>query len=378
MKVDQILDLNGLDALIQVDTPFFLYRRPGTTPWVLAVFSPSSVHQLPNLESLNNRQGYVLAPFSPTKTHPIILLTQPCLYKGSEAISSFLHEFQAPSSESASLSNQSANDYTNQETTSTADREAYHQAYEACLDAINKGFCQKVVLSRVEKHPRSPRFSPANLFQKACKAYPEAFVYLCHTSQSGTWLGSSPETLLENHGSKWSTVALAGTRSGNRKGLSGWDTKNLDEQRMVSYHVEDVLDRYGLKSYKEGPVSSRAGELTHLKTTYYFSLPEPLKGSMGDMLASLHPTPATCGWPIPKAQQLLNDCEKHQRAYYAGFVGPLQVAGNTALYVNLRCMHVLKDQLNLYAGGGLLADSNETAEWMETSLKLHTLASLLD
>lgn len=378
MKADPILDLNGLDAMIQAGTPFFLYRQPGTTRWVLAVFSPESVRQLPSLEALNNKQGFVLAPFAPSDTHPIVLLTHPLLYEGIEAIQTFLNENEATVSMSTLGLNTA--DVKDQQavTTLEAEREAYHLAYETCKKAITNGRCQKVVLSRQTNRQRGPRFSPAIVFQKACAAYPEAFVYLCHTPLTGTWLGSSPEPLLENQGGKWVTVALAGTRSGNRKGLTGWDAKNRDEQRIVTYHVEAVLNQFGLNAAKDGPVSSRAGELTHLKTTYRFQLPDRLIGSMGNLLARLHPTPATCGWPIPATKALIQHSERHQRAYYAGFMGPLHVNGTTTLYVNLRCMHIMPEHLILYAGGGLLADSNEAAEWMETSLKLQTLLSLLD
>lgn len=384
MKADNTLDTTGLDALIQADSPFFLYRRPGMHPWVLAVFTPSSLHRLSNLGELNNRQGFVLAPFNRSATHPLLLLTNPTLYEGEEAIKAYLKGVNAGNQPT----NGEADTVTRVEAAAgktdtpplepETDKKAYHVAYETCLDAINSGLCQKIVLSRQEKYPRPVGFSAALFFSKACAAYPEAFVYLCHTSLTGTWLGSSPEQLLESRGNEWTTVALAGTRAGSRKGLAGWDTKNLDEQRIVSYHVEAVLDSFARSTVKEGPVSSRAGGLTHLKTTYRFSLPEKLTGKMGDLLASLHPTPATCGWPTTEALSVLERCEKHSRAYYAGFLGPLQVEGLTALYVNLRCMHIETDKLTLFAGGGLLADSTVTAEWAETTLKLQTLVSLMD
>jgi len=372
MKADLNLEIDGLNTLIQANKPFFLYRRPGATTWVLAMFDTNSVHQLTSLDDLNDRQGYVIAPFDLTSNHPIVLLTDPKLYTDQEAITVILTQ------ETASTAHQATNDQSTYHQTSDALSEQYHRAYVSCMDTINKGLCQKIVLSRQENKTKPSSFSAARLFNKACATYPEAFVYLCHTALTGTWLGSSPEPLLEEHDNRWLTVALAGTQTSNQVDTSRWDSKNQDEQRMVADHVEAVLERFGLHAEKAGPVNSQAGKLTHLKTTYQFNLTNQQCSRLGTLLADLHPTPATCGWPTDKAQEALRRYEQHDRAYYAGFLGPYQVNGHTALYVNLRCMNIKADQLILYAGGGLLAGSTEDTEWAETAHKIETLLSLID
>ena len=55
--------------------------------------------------------------------------------------------------------------------------------------------------------------------------------------------------------------------------------------------------------------------------------------------------------------------EQMPRSYYSGFAGPMGIDGKTSLYVSLRCMRFEGRDLWLYAGGGLLADSNEEDEW---------------
>ena len=65
------------------------------------------------------------------------------------------------------------------------------------------------------------------------------------------------------------------------------------------------------------------------------------------------------------------------RLYYSGFMGPLRPKEGTHLFVSLRCMRVDSDGCSLYAGGGLLADSNMDAEWMETEFKMDTMRKLL-
>ena len=70
--------------------------------------------------------------------------------------------------------------------------------------------------------------------------------------------------------------------------------------------------------------------------------------------------------------------ESVPRRYYSGFQGPLDVEGMTHLYVSLRCMSIHHNRYRLYAGGGLLSDSDEESEWNETEAKLNTMRHVLE
>jgi isochorismate synthase len=95
------------------------------------------------------------------------------------------------------------------------------------------------------------------------------------------------------------------------------------------------------------------------------------------MITALHPTPAVCGLPKLKALDLIKDVETHDREYYAGYWGPLEANGDFALYVNLRSMKIAENQLSLFVGGGIIADSLPQKEWEETQLKAQTLLSVI-
>lgn len=378
MKADLFLDTEGLDALIQADKPFFLHRRPGSDDPVLALFDPASIQTVASLEALNGRQGYLMVPFDQEGPHPLLLLTNPVLHRGLTAINSALNVVSAPPPTNSPQNRKRPVQHMEESCSTERERNQYLEGFEACMDAIHEGSCQKIVLSRQVVRAKPPAFSSGILFAKACRAYPNAFVYLCHTPQTGTWLGSTPESLLENLGDRWMTVALAGTRNVAHQDENPWDAKNRDEQRLVSLHVEGILNAYADRIDRSGPSESLAGHLAHLKTTYHFDMKEAQHDRLGSLLSDLHPTPATCGFPIKKARHVLKRCERHDRSYYAGIVGPYQVEHQTALYVNLRCLNVLEEDLVMYAGGGLLAGSTFESEWTETSLKLETLLSLID
>ena len=66
------------------------------------------------------------------------------------------------------------------------------------------------------------------------------------------------------------------------------------------------------------------------------------------------------------------------RLYYSGFLGLLNTQEETDIYVNLRCMHIEKKSLTLFAGSGLLASSSMEEEWEETGHKLEVMLHIME
>ena len=131
----------------------------------------------------------------------------------------------------------------------------------------------------------------------------------------------------------------------------------------------------GIHPDEEGPFTVQAGEMAHLKSLFSFALDRT--DLLGDLLERLHPTPAVCGLPKEEAYRFILREEGYDRSYYSGFVGWLDPAGKTDLYVNLRCMNIQSHALTLFAGGGILPDSVPEEEWQETKDKMETMRRLL-
>ena len=99
---------------------------------------------------------------------------------------------------------------------------------------------------------------------------------------------------------------------------------------------------------------------------------------LSEIIATLHPTPAVCGYPREKAKAFILKNEKFDRTYYTGFFGELNVDSQTALYVNLRCLERdTSESLKLYIGGGITAKSKAEHEWEETVSKCRTMEAVL-
>ncbi|MFT4740301.1 MAG: isochorismate synthase [Marivirga sp.] len=264
----------------------------------------------------------------------------------------------------------------------STDKDTYISTVLKGIQAIKQERIFKVVTSKVKVVPNQGNLQIGHAFMKASLRYKNAFVNLTYTPYSGLWLGASPETLIENLEHKhFKTVALAGTQLATERPISetAWTQKEIEEQAYVSRYIINCFKKIRLREYAEiGPKTVQAGNLLHLKTTYKVNTHEvnfPELASV--MLDLLHPTSAVCGMPKEASINFLNQQEQHDRAYFSGYLGPLQQDGYTHLFVNLRCCQISKEQVCFYAGAGITEDSNPEKEWIETEMKCQVLADIV-
>jgi isochorismate synthase EntC len=110
----------------------------------------------------------------------------------------------------------------------------------------------------------------------------------------------------------------------------------------------------------------------HLHTSIHARLRE--NGSVLGLVAQLHPTPAVGGSPRDAALRFLEEHENLDRGWYAAPVGWLGLGGGE-FAVALRCAIVDEDEAVLFAGCGIVADSDPDLEYAESSLKLQAMDS---
>lgn len=259
----------------------------------------------------------------------------------------------------------------------------YENFVRRSIDFIGSGQAQKIVGSRVISLDREVNQSIYELFLKLCTSYPAAFVSFVSSPLCGTWITASPELLMKQEADGvFETVALAGTQPAVDNlpvGKALWSAKEIEEQALVSRHIINCFKAIRLREFDEdGPHTITAGHLLHLKTTFKVdTIAHNREDLMSVMLPLLHPTSAVCGMPQQTALDFIRKSEGYSRRYYTGYLGALNDEGRSALYVNLRCMQVLENTWELYAGGGITIASELSKEWQETEFKLNTLRSLL-
>ncbi len=249
--------------------------------------------------------------------------------------------------------------------------------------AVGRGRLDKVVLAR-RVELRSPvELDVPNALRRLAASAPESTTY-AFRRDGRTFLGATPERLVRTEGRTFRTVAVAGT---TRRGADAAEDaalaaelmasdKNREEQAIVVTAIRDLL----------GPLADRLDVaptpsimtlrfVQHLVTEITGTLPDA-HGLLA-LAARLHPTPAVGGEPRDLALALLADHEGFDRGWYAGPVGWLGADGDGELCVALRCGIVDRTRATLFAGCGIVADSDPAAEWEESRIKLRAVVSAL-
>jgi isochorismate synthase len=352
-NINQIIK-NHLDS----NTAFYAYRLPKSDDVHLNTIASISPFDLAFLDDKQTSNGFVMYPFDATTE-------QAWLFSNHETTVLSQKDKTPDHSNYSSVK-------TNPE---THDFHEYSGQFAAMQQALNKGEVEKIILSRaLPIHKNLIPALPA-IFTHLLVRYPKAFVFMVSTPQTGIWTGASPELLFSGQNGTCTTVALAGTRT-HDAAYKSWTQKEIEEQGLVSNFIDNTLNKFNITGYtKNGPKISRAGNLTHLKTTYNFNSPPSFK--LAQFVKDLHPTPALCGEPKTKAMRLIRAIEKHNRSYYGGFLGPIET-NNSQLFVNIRSMKTEAQSSTIFVGGGLTRQSNLHSEWNETILKSQTLLSIIN
>jgi isochorismate synthase len=363
-----------IDKLIAKNCPFALWSMPGSnTPEILVADKEKIVYPA-HFKKLNGQEGFVFAPYQINENAPLVILKPGIYKKGMNEIVK-IDCINIPENEVAEVKSGKSFIISHKE---------YLKDIELTISEIKNTKLAKVIVSRLIPVARKSE-SLGEVYLQLFQQTPNAFVYLVNLpangnelAKAGLWMGATPEVLLRSEGKTLETVSLAGTQSRSNDNDYSWHTKEIEEQAFVSRYLLDVFYKFNIHPYTtQGPETLESGKVAHLATSFRFSA-KKLEANFGDFLAELHPTPAVCGYPKPKAAKFIPKIEKHDRRYYSGYLGPWRLNGDVGLFVNLRCMEILPKQYILYSGGGITARSVPEDEWEETNKKATTLLSAIE
>jgi len=262
------------------------------------------------------------------------------------------------------------------------EKEHFLQLVDKGIQAIEAGTLEKIVAARTKMIPLPTEFDLGKTLAKLLSSYPHSFVNFFHLPGIGTWMGASPEVLIETKGDYFYTMSLAGTQPAqgdNPLKSAAWTQKEIEEQALVSRYIVDCFKTIRLREYEEhGPKTVLAGNLLHLRSDFRVNTQTTGFSNLGSvMLGLLHPTSAVCGMPRKEALAFLNTEEGWDRNFYAGFLGPVGIEQETSIYVNLRTASLGKEHALLYAGAGVTEDSVPEKEWEETELKCQIIGKFI-
>ena len=258
--------------------------------------------------------------------------------------------------------------------------ETYLAAVSAGRDEVRAGRLTKVVIARDVLVTADRPLDVHAILLRLRAAFGSSYRY----SMEG-FVGASPELLVARHGDVVRSHPLAGTapRTGdptNDARLAAaliTSTKDQVEHRVVIDVVhETLLPWCSYLDWEEEPSIVAVANVQHLGTLIEGRLSSPAPNVL-EMAQALSPTPALGGHPREAAIELIAAVEGFERGRYGGAVGWVDWAGNGTWAVAIRCAVIDGTTARLYAGGGIVADSEPRAELAETQAKLQAMLSAI-
>ena len=258
--------------------------------------------------------------------------------------------------------------------------EEWAAALSSIRERIAAGEAEKIVAARRRALRLAAPADPVAVLGRLAGTAAEArFAFRRGTA---TFLGATPERLIAREGLEIRTDALAGSIDADRAGeverADALRTSHKDAEehayvvRAIAEALEPLCERL---EYPSRPRIQRLRHVLHLQTPFRGRLSRPVP--VLELVARLHPTPAVGGTPTAAALAWIEGEEPGARGWYAAPVGWLDRNGDGDFVVALRSALLDGDRAWLWAGAGIVRDSDADAELAETEVKLRTMMDAL-
>ncbi len=238
---------------------------------------------------------------------------------------------------------------------------------------IGAGELEKVVLARdlvaTADEPVDVRWP----LRRLAAAYPT-----CWTFHVDGLFGATPELLVRRERGLVTSRVLAGTirRTGDdARDLAlaatlARSSKDLEEHEYAVRSVADALGPHcSSMNVPEAPFVLHLPNVMHLATDVAGVVHDAETVSSLALAAALHPSAAVGGTPTRVAVELIAEIEGMPRGRYAGPVGWMDAGGDGEWGIALRSAEVDGPTVRLFAGCGIVADSDPAAELAEAQAK---------
>jgi menaquinone-specific isochorismate synthase len=256
----------------------------------------------------------------------------------------------------------------------------WRAAVETAVSRMQRGELEKVVLARAVDVVAEAAVDARIVAGRLAARFPSCFTYVCDGL-----VGASPELLVRRIGRQAESLVLAGTIG---RGADDEETERLEQSLLGSAKnrhehrlaVESVMATFAdvaveVEAEPE-PQLLRLPNLSHLATHVQAWLPHGAASALA-LAARLHPTAAVGGTPTDTALDLIRVLEAAPRGRYAGPVGWVDANGDGEFAIALRCAQLDGPRARVWAGNGIVAESDPDAEVAETTVKLEAALTAL-
>lgn len=261
---------------------------------------------------------------------------------------------------------------------------------ERALTLIHQGHFEKVVLARALDVLADRNFDPFQVLHVLRCEYPECISFLLDCGAGKTFLGATPEVVLQFRSQSdrlWlRSDALAGSiqrgKSVQEDRILGEcllnSEKDMREHQFVIHSICDRLQSMGAAIDPQVNTGLlKLSNVQHLHTPITAQIDNPDWLIALDILQQLHPTAAVGGEPRDRAVCFMQQWEACDRGWYAAPIGWLNGNGEGTFGVGIRAGYIQGDRARIFAGAGIVANSQVEDEQSETTIKFAALLKAL-
>ena len=249
-------------------------------------------------------------------------------------------------------------------------------AVSAVVARLHERDLAKVVLAREVIIEADAPIDVVDVLQRLRAAYPATMLY----SVDGL-VGATPELLVSRFGDVVRSHPFAGTtpRTGDpvadaraAAALLASSKDRAEHQITIDMVLDTILPFCSYVDSEPEPSIVSLANVQHLASMVEGRLSSPAADAL-TLVAALHPTPAVCGWPTAGALEVIGELEQLDRGRYTGAVGWVDADGDGRFGVAIRCAEITGTRARLFAGNGIVADSDPETELAETRAKLQAM-----
>ena len=244
------------------------------------------------------------------------------------------------------------------------------------IQQMQQGAFDKVVLSRKRQLTMTSPIEVEALIDVASRNRELSYTMVIESGHK-TFISKTPEQLVAVMDGVIYTNAIAGTMPktvSDAKALLQSDEKNLHEHHIVVQSIEQDL-----APFSQNIIMKDDPEILENQFLYHLYTPIKAKLNNGSTLRvtrALHPTPALGGYPKSEAMAFLETSGEH-RGLYGAPVGYVDAQGDGEFIVAIRSMIIEENRAILFAGCGIVEDSEVESEVYETEIKFKPMLQML-
>ncbi|AVL78611.1 MULTISPECIES: isochorismate synthase [Staphylococcus] len=259
-------------------------------------------------------------------------------------------------------------------------KDEWRELVKDTIDILDEN--KKIVLARKRLIMFDKNINIPYILNRAMQGEHNSYLFVLE-SQDSVFFSQTPEQLMEVKDDVLSTKAVAGTIKRTHRddidkaNIDAFlnDDKNLNEHHFVVKSILNDIKPYVEEiTFNKKPQILTNDHLYHLYTKIEGRL---LQNSYIGLLDNLHPTPALGGYPKEEAISYIENNEFGTRGLYGAPVGYIDMYDNCEFIVAIRSMLIKKNQATLFAGCGIVQNSDADSEVEETAVKFNPMMKAL-